>query len=298
MLRHRRGGFTLIELLVVIAIIAILIALLVPAVQKVREAAARTTCTNNLKQIGLAIHNYAGTYAGVLPPLLEFKAGPQGFQTFFTSLYPYIEQDNLYRQGLNRTYGWSTIESAVVKSLQCPSDSSLSASGLTPWGYAAASYAPFYQMFGTVSTTNNPNAWPGQISQFKLGNIPDGTSNQVGVSERWADPGCGWANSAVYQPQGGWWGWNSQGALLGLWSLTEGYGYPGIQFNLRPGGGCNYSAIGPNPHPYLVNSGHSVAMIGLMDGSVRPVAPGLSIATWQGVCQPADGAALGADWNN
>jgi prepilin-type N-terminal cleavage/methylation domain-containing protein/prepilin-type processing-associated H-X9-DG protein len=90
-LGFRRSGFTLIELLVVIAIIAILIALLVPAVQKVREAAARAQCINNLKQIGLGIHNYHDTYKQLPPARIDDGA------TWAVFILPYIEQDNLHK---------------------------------------------------------------------------------------------------------------------------------------------------------------------------------------------------------
>jgi len=103
-MRQRRRGFTLIELLVVIAIIAILIGLLIPAVQKVREAAQVTTCKNNLKQLGLAMHNFHDANGG-FPPARQDDAAGNAFAAWTYYVLPYIEQGNLYN-AINHNVAW------------------------------------------------------------------------------------------------------------------------------------------------------------------------------------------------
>jgi prepilin-type N-terminal cleavage/methylation domain-containing protein/prepilin-type processing-associated H-X9-DG protein len=133
-----RPGFTLIELLVVIAIIGVLVSLLLPAVQKIREAANRTSCLNNLKQIGLALHNYHDTFKG-FPTAFRLLPAPDTSVSFpgaarygasaFTLILPYLEQDNLYRQIDTTRAVLSTVNmppgnpaySTPIKTFLCPS---------------------------------------------------------------------------------------------------------------------------------------------------------------------------------
>src|SRR5436190_18626579 len=106
--RGKRAAFTLIELLVVMAIIGVLIGLLLPAVQKVRDAANRASCSNNLKQLGLACHNFHDTYGflppqqiappAISPPAVAALTGVDGYATWAVLLLPYIEQDNQFKQ--------------------------------------------------------------------------------------------------------------------------------------------------------------------------------------------------------
>jgi prepilin-type N-terminal cleavage/methylation domain-containing protein len=124
--RFRSHGFTLVELLVVIAIIGILVALLLPAVQKIREAANRTQCANNLKQLGLALQNYRSD-KGAFPPG-RVKVGTVDYHGWITYILPYIDQENLFRQ-YRFDYPWQDTSSSNnnalagehLKTLVCPS---------------------------------------------------------------------------------------------------------------------------------------------------------------------------------
>jgi prepilin-type N-terminal cleavage/methylation domain-containing protein/prepilin-type processing-associated H-X9-DG protein len=277
---RRRFGFTLIELLVVIAIIAILIGLLVPAVQKVREAAARMQCSNNLKQIGLALHNFHDSYhrfpSGIMVPIGTgsgevFPSScphcsqppiPGKWGSWLTWILPYMEQDNLYNQlNLNgREYGYclgpDSLGANVVKSYICPSD-------YVP--KQTIQYSVYY--FGVNSYFGNAGtkAWPvssaslnGVLyynSAVRIADITDGTTNTLLAGERYS------RDRAVPDSElSDWRGWawtnyNSGGDHLGdtSWPINS-----------------QASQIGQDARKCNFGSGHTNgANFVLCDGSVR-----------------------------
>jgi prepilin-type N-terminal cleavage/methylation domain-containing protein len=163
-----RRGFTLIELLVVIAIIAILIGLLLPAIQKIRAAAARTQSSNNLKQMGLAIHNLAGANNTRMPPSAgPFPPGGPSSSLFFHIL-PYIEQDNVYNQYRGSVTA-ATVVPVAIKTYVAPADPTNTGNA----GTSLTSYASNFGVFGSLG-----------------GSLPatfvKGTSNTTILTERYA----------------------------------------------------------------------------------------------------------------
>jgi prepilin-type N-terminal cleavage/methylation domain-containing protein/prepilin-type processing-associated H-X9-DG protein len=300
----RWRGFTLIELLVVIAIIAILIGLLLPAVQKVREAAARMSCSNNLKQLSLATINCCDTYSGLMPPhmgtysQLNVNRGTPGigYGSVFFHILPFMEQDNLYKSSINN-YNWDNsngrayhcwsdnIITKPVKPFNCPSDPTQvdGRAGAGQWG--STSYA--------ANGVLMPVDWEGG-SRYPA-SLRDGTSNTILYAEKYSQP----SNDPWSIDWGGntWWEWAPKFGVDVVGPGSKFLIQPSIEFcdatrvpAIRLGGSKNIcSVVATGPHTGGMN-------VGLGDGSVRFLSGNISGVTWWNAVTPKDGNVLGNDW--
>jgi len=312
-LSRRWFGFTLIELLVVIAIIAILIGLLLPAVQKVREAAARMKCQSNLKQIVLATHNCADTYTGKLPPgigsfpqpsLGRCAGNSQGtaWGGLLFHLLPFVEQGNLYKACIcnNGQNGYDPeqgkLPSAAGGVMQnrvpiylCPSDPTAK-DGFSGWA-AVGSYA----FNGMIFQAD----WVG-YSQFPA-SITDGLSNTIFFTETYSGATYNNSDQTLW-----WWDYNSfetPGSSNGDCGSLGFYGAaytplitPSPEFCRTKtqswgwGGAASVCMCrATSPHTGGIN-------VGLGDGSVRFVSASITQNTWFAACTPSTGDNLGSDW--
>jgi len=275
-----RSGLTLIELLVVIAIIAVLIGMLLPAVQKVREAAARIQSTNNLKQLCLAAHQYAGDHGERLPP----RDGMPDGRSVLVHLLPYIDQGNVYKQYV-RSMNGGLSDSYYISLFYSPADPTLSPGGIP----------------GCTSYAANAFVFTGEVDLNK--GFPDGASNTIAFAEHYAI-GCSgtsfrwisfWDSYIPYIPPQ-----HNRGveldqdrratfADIDLEDVVPGNPPPLLTFQVRPTqANCN-PRIPQTPHP-------SGMLAALADGSVRTLSPGMSPTTFWAAVTPAGGEVLGPDW--
>ena len=290
----RRGirsyGFTLIELLVVIAIIAVLVGLLVPAVQKVREAANRMTCSNNIKQIGLGLHNYHSTF-GKFPPEARYNPRPgltaTGEQAekgnIWIYILPYIEQDNIYKLSAFPSPRNPSIDdgataaralgSKVIKTYLCPSDGNNQPAETWTNGWVVANYVSNHDAFHNPNDGGWMSAWDSGANSYQASvtSYKDGSSNTIGVTEAYArckNTGTLWAHEHVTPD------WH---AMFNDWTARG----ANSKFQVMP----TLDQCNPNLPQQIHTGGINVL---LMDGSVRNVASSVNPTIWQYAIYPND----------